>query len=451
MTARTLPSSQVAEYSVLGAVLLRPDVFDELPTVGEDFLNPRNRLVWDAMVALREKRRAIDPTTLEAELDGGGHLSAVGGQAYLGKLALAVPTASNVEHYVAILRERRLARDLIQTCSEIVGKAYQSEDGSDEILTEAMGALGRLEIGLPDTGTNIGQVVRDRFTELGKVAEAKARGESGLTGIPTGIEALDKILCGLKFGRVTIIAARPAMGKSALALGVSRHAAENGFPPHVFSLEDTRDAYADRSLAQVSGMSAEEIAACNYSRENITRLSIAAQHYWSLRGRWMVDDRSGLSAEEIIRAVRRRRRDNGTRLVVVDYLQLLRPPKGAKGPYESVTGNINLLADAAKNDGLAYVVLCQLSRKLEEREDKRPRMADLRDAGPIEERSKCIVGIYRGAYYGEASPKLDKDASGAMPTAEQWERRCELIILKNSNGVTGRVWTRWDGPTLTIS
>jgi replicative DNA helicase len=162
---------------------------------------------------------------------------------------------------------------------------------------------------------------------------------------------------------------------------------------------------------------------------------------------WLLDSRSGISADEIIRSVRRRKRENGTKIVIVDYVQLVKKPKGA-GPHEALTEIVTAFSDAAKQDGLAYVVMSQLNRELEKRTDKRPQLSDLRESGSLEERAKCVVGVYRGSVYGKPQKNVDWDPSKERePTDEEFKTTAQLIVLKNSNGRTGLVKAHWHGPT----
>jgi replicative DNA helicase len=178
------------------------------------------------------------------------------------------------------------------------------------------------------------------------------------------------------------------------------------------------------------------------------------------RNSWLFDDRSGITADEIVRSVRRRKKDNRTKVVIVDYIQLVRKPHPRMSSHEALGETITTLADAAKQDGIAYVVMSQLNRELEKRDDKRPLLADLRESGSLEERSKCVVALYRGCVYGEPKRDIDFDCECPQntkshyckpPSESEFESRVELHILKNSNGRTGKVTAHWHGPTTRMS
>lgn len=448
MTTRVLPHSLEAEASVIGAVMIRPTLKGEISLDEDDFHDPRHRVVWGALARLADKHRAIDETTLESELRDEGKFEAIGGFALLSHLANLVPTADNVAHYVEIVRDKRLTRDIILACAEVAGMGYGYQEGADELLGEAMRRLSEIAVGSGDETSTIGSIIRERFKELGEVAAAKARGEVGVVGLPTGIANLDRKLAGgIQRGIVTVGCARPGHGKSSFGLTVARAVAQAGLGVHVFSLEDTREVYSDRAMAVESYIAAERIRSVDFRDGELAKLGIAAQTYWALRDRWKVDDRSGIGADELVRAVRRHARENKTALVVVDYIHLLNWPRDARREDQAITRNMKTLADAAKADRMAYLVLSQLNRECEKRDDKRPRLSDLRESGGLEERSRCVLAFYRGCMYGPPGGD-DKDSHGMPPTEEQWQRRLEIGILKQSQGQTGRVWASFDAPTL---
>jgi replicative DNA helicase len=315
--------------------------------------------------------------------------------------------------------------------------------------------------GRADDAASIGTLVRRRLRELDELAAARARGETALTGVPTGIAALDRKLGGWQFGVVNLLAGRPAMGKSAVALAGAEAAAGAGYGVHVFSLEDSWRAYADRNLARRSGVPAERIRSVELQRQDFAPLVTATAALKRI-DRWVLDDRGGLSAHEIIRAVRRKREELQTRLVIVDYVQLVRraPRLDENAALDEI---MTAFAAAAKDDGgrVAWLVLSQLNRKVEERTDKRPHLSDLRGSGALEERSKVAVGLYRGAYYhSEPQKEIDYECSCMgkapasacphRPSEEDFERQMQVLLLKNNNGETGRVFATWSGPTMEI-
>jgi replicative DNA helicase len=242
------------------------------------------------------------------------------------------------------------------------------------------------------------------------------------------------------------------MGKSSLGLSIADACSAGGFGVHVFSLEDTEESYSDRVLSRTSDIPAETL---RNSDLNVGQCSAVARGSMGLKGRrWLVDGRSGLTAEEIVRSVRRHKRANATNVVIVDYVQLV---KGAPRlqRHEALTEIVTTLADAAKQDRMAYIVMSQLNRQIEQRQDKRPQLADLRESGSLEERAKCVIGLYRGSYYGEPTKGVDYHDTwpghSYPPSGDEWARAAQLCVLKNSNGRTGTVWADWHGQTTRLS
>jgi len=234
------------------------------------------------------------------------------------------------------------------------------------------------------------------------------------------------VLGGYQRGIITLVAARPAVGKSLLAMISTRAAAEAGVGTAVFSLEDTEDAYADRLLSHAAKLPTDKIRGCRFTRDEMHRLRDGAEKV-AAGAQWIIDNRSGISAEEVVRCVRRDAADNNTGLVIVDYIQLIRSETGDREPRAVVSHAMEVFMDAAKRDNMAYLVLSQLNRGCEAREDKRPILSDLKESGSLEERSKAAVMLYRDSIYDTRAP-MDE---------------IELLVRKNSNGRTGVVKAGW--------
>jgi replicative DNA helicase len=210
-------------------------------------------------------------------------------------------------------------------------------------------------------------------------------------------------------------------------------------------------AYADRTLARTSDVAAEDLRNARLDRGGCDRIARAQMR---LRGRrWIVDGRSGITADEIVRGVRRHRKDNRTSVALVDYVQLVKRRPGLSA-HDALTEIITVLADAAKHDGMAYVVASQLNRQLESRQDKRPQLVDLRESGSLEERAKCVIGLYRGSVYGGPVKGVDWDPDwegrDRPPGDDEYTAQIQLCVLKNSNGRTGTLFAKWNGPTTRI-
>lgn len=429
------------EQSVIGAILLDPTTLSLLPTLEtEDFQTLAAKYAWQAIRNLEAKALPVDVVTVGTELERQG-VGDVVGFAWLGECAMRVPIVSNAIEYARLIRESSLKNRVLRDLAHLIGAKDDPEVSGPELLTQALKALSKFDAEQPEQSSPIGDIVLRRIKQLDQIAKGEMQ-----TGYPTGIAKLDEKLGGWQPGIVSLVAARPAMGKSSLGLATADVATAAGYGVHLFSLEDTESAYADRSMSRTSGVAAETIRSCNFQRGEMAALNDATRKLGRRKG-WLVDGRSGVTADEIVRSVRRRKRENDTRIVIVDYIQLVKRPS-RMSPHEALSEIITTLADAAKQDGLAYVVMSQLNRELEKREDKRPQMSDLRESGSLEERAKCIVGVYRGSVYGDPKPNVDYDPKQtSAPSKEQFEQTVQLLVLKNSNGRTGLVKAHWHGPT----
>jgi replicative DNA helicase len=466
MQQRKLPQNDDVEASILGGILVRSDLLVQLDTLEiDDFANLKHRVVFEAMRNLETRNQPIDVVTVEHEVERAGKLDALGGVAFLGEIALRVPTVDNVVAYARIVQDLSMARRLAFAASEIVERCYAPDVEPAELLGEALGRLAQIDRAKHDSMISVGELTRRRFVELDALATKRGAGELALTGAPTGIAALDRKIGGYQFGIINLIAGRPAMGKSAVAKAAARAGNDVGYGVHVFSMEDSRTTYADRLLAGESGVSAEKLRQANLEGKHdgvsdYARVGTAATSLGK-RTNWEIDDRKGLSAIEIVRAVRKHKKRLGTRVVIVDYLHLVRRNPRLE-EHQALDEIMTTFANHIEPDE-AWLVLSQLNRKLEERNDKRPQYGDLRGSGAIEERSKIIIGLYRGVVYG-GQPKreidYDCDCNDQMIasrlcthglTHAEWASQLQAVVIKNNNGEAPcRVFASWRGETLEV-
>lgn len=456
-------SRDIIERSILGGVLLDPAVLRLVPNLEvDDFANWRAKAVWAAYRTMEAENTPIDPTTVLSELERAGKLESVT-VAWVGDCAAEVPTSKNVEEYAAQLRDMALVTRITQATATIAEEAKRL--GGADLLAVAYEQLAKLSVDEPDRARTIGEVVRSRFIELEEIAARRERGESAMTGYPTGSAELDAKISGWQPGILQLVAARPGMGKSSMGLATANAATAAGHGVHYFSLEDGDAAMADRALARDSDIAATKIRSADFSRDEMGRLARSAAVLWK-RKNWLFDSRSGLTVDEIVRSVRRRRREIDTRVVIVDYAQKIRPPRQERGSRQHLDENavltqvVEALADAATQDGIAYVLMSQLNREVEKRVDKRPQMSDMRGSGSLEQCAKIIVGLYRGAYYGTKPIKeIDwvcdcpkgYDTCAHTPSIDEWERTIQLCVIKQNQGPTGVIYAHWHGPTTRIS
>lgn len=435
------------EHAVIGGVLLCPDVLVDLDWLESDhFGSSGARAAWTAIRNLEASGNPIDFVTVLEAMQKQGAGADEKSEALLGECVRNVPSVDNVMQYAEQVRSEAISR---RVRIELQRLAMLPGDGA-ELLSMAMAAISGLDTSLPESTPTIAEIVKRRLRQLEEIARRRDEHGDALTGYPTGIAKLDALLGGWQPKIVSIVCARPAMGKSSLGLATADASSKSGAGVHLFSLEDTEEAYADRTVSRSSGVAAESMRRSELKRADISALSTAVRDVTGRR--WLVDSRSGITADEIVRAVRKHKRANDTRVVIVDYVQLVKAPRGIHSRHEQLSEIVTTLADAAKADGVAYVVMSQLNRDLEKRPDKRPLMSDLRESGSLEERAKCVVGIYRGSYYGKTPTKgVDYDPTEPAPSAYDFARQVQLLVLKNNNGRTGPVMATFDGPTTRMS
>ncbi len=450
-----------AEASVLGGVLLRESLLEKLGLEVPDFHHPRHQYVWQAMHGCRAQALPIDPVTVAAELkrtgkagpfSGGGEDDS-GALAFLGLLALRVTGEDSARHHAQIVKRHRVLRDLREAVGRIKDTIDSPDNVDDDALTGeaavqwAIGELRAVRVEAIEDGTiDVPRLVRERLREYEAIAEAKLRGVPALIGYPTGVKALDEVIGGYLPGPPIVIAGRPGMGKSSLIRAATSACARKSIGTHTISLEDTRARFADRVIAEESGVAITTLRDGTLDRGQMSELRNAIGRLFT-RSTWKVSDRS-MTARDVVACWRRHGEANDTKLVAVDYLQKIRKRDARMSEYEHVSESMGVMADAAKDDGIALLVGSQLNRDCERRDDKRPQLADMRGGGPIEELAKLVLGVYRGAKYDSAPT----DADDFPGTPEEWFTTMEILILKNNDGVDScRVFARWDGPTTTVS
>ncbi len=426
-----------AELALIGSALVDGKTLDQVFTRPEEFGNHLRSRIWATMRALRDRGSAIDELTVEAALPESVRESV---RSELVRALTQPAVLSNVEHYAKIVNASHTTRRVLSVCAEVSEQHRRLGLEGPELLDSLLAKSTAIDTDKPSQAMPIGDLVRERFGQVAEAFDAFHAGKRHLVGVTSGIAKLDEFLCGFPVGVLTVIAGRPGMGKSALGVTISDAATpESG--AHVFSLEDARWAYGDRIVARHCNISAQQIRSGRMSAEQFKAYQMAAEAYHGRAG-YLVDDQSGVSAEDIARRIRREKRSNNTRIVIVDYLQLIKRPRHARSLHEANGYNVNYLADVADNEGIALILMSQLNRSVEETQDKIPSLRHLRESGTIEERAKCVVFCYRPHYYGLPAPAGYSDAGH--------EASIDLIVAKNSNGRLGTVKCRWDGPTTRV-
>jgi replicative DNA helicase len=440
---RVLPHRPAAEASILGGVLLRPEVLALLSTLEpDDFYDPRHKIVFEAIRGLEAASKPIDVVTLETEIERMGKLEAIGGVAFLGELALRVPTADNVEAYAADVVDARVLRDVAVRLSEIVEEIYLDDTSGEEIIHLTNASLMQIRVAAEAPVLTMGQLAATEADRVVADVQARARGELVYAGVPTGVSAIDERCGGNPIGVMTLVIARPATFKTSVAMSFAKAAKTIADMDSLLcSYEDAGLSFGQRALAQETGFATERIRA--------RKLDAGADLGAFVRGagRAMARqesflDCSGWSVEQLVRRVRRenvRRVSLGKprlRQILVDYIQKMPTPEWARTRDEGVSHISRVLSTFASTDDLAVVAFCQLNRDVEKRDDHRPRLSDIRDSGSLEQDGKMIYGIYYPCKY---------DAKNHD------ESELYMLVLKNAQGAAGGELRLYlDAPTHSI-
>lgn len=420
-----LPSDVDLELSILGGILIKPDVLRTLNAEVDDFYDPRCRAVFAAMRNLEARGVAIDVVLVGDELDKEGKLEPIGGFAFLGECGLRVPTADSVHHYAAALRQHRISRQAALDLAEIVLEIRQRRVAGSDVIARIRGVHDSLAESQPTvTKITMGEAAQRVMEQAVKMHDLRAAGVDVHPGVPTGLRKIDQLLGGIPKGVLTLVAGRPGNGKTTLMQTIARYVGRSNDAPLFYSYEDSNESFGQREIASAVGVATHRLRALDFHRGEWERVTQEAPKVYRRRT-WLVQS-SGLTVDKLCADVRRERqqaKDRGERcggLVIVDYLQ--RMPTAGKAEYHHELGRIcNALVDLAATEGIAVIAGSQLNRNLESRESKVPQLSDLRDSGRLEELSKVVLAVYRPGKY--------------VPTADPAE--LQVHILKNHQGETG--------------
>jgi replicative DNA helicase len=420
---RPLPQNLEAERSILGAVLLDNHALNAAVQIlrSEDFFLSQHRHIFERMVQLSEKQQAIDTITLMEDLARCGELEAAGGVAYLSQLADGLPRVTNVDQYSRIVKEKSILRRLIHSTAAIQEQAFASGDDADVILDRAESKIFQLAEDRVKAGLiGVKDLVKDGFERLEKIFSEGRR----ITGLATGYGGLDNETAGLQPSELIILAARPSMGKTALALNIAENVGlRQREPVAIFSLEMSKESLLLRLLASEARVDAHKFRTGHMSRDDWSKVTGALANLGEAPI-W-IDDSASSTVLEMGAKARRLKRDRGLSLMIVDYLQLVVPTGSGRqtNRQEEVSGMSRALKGLAKELKVPIVVLSQLTRA-PEREDRKPQLADLRESGAIEQDADVVLFINRPNFYKTDIPEEDR-------------AKAELIIAKQRNGPTG--------------
>ncbi len=434
---RLPPQSLEGEMSVLGGILLENEALNKALELlrPEDFYRESHRKIFSALIELSEQGEPADLVTLTAALQKNGDLQAVGGSTYLGTLVDYVPTAANIVYYCRLVKEKALSRQLIHVATEIATRGYdggeieQTLDWAEKSIFEISGMKSR------PSYFSTREIMKETFKNIEKLFERKEL----ITGVPTGFTDLDHMTAGLQSSDLVIIAGRPSMGKTAFILNIVEHAgvfADPAVPVLVFSLEMSKEQLVQRMLCSVSRVDASRLRTGNLVDTDWSKLTNGASML--SEAPIYIDDTPGITVLELRAKARRLKAERNLGLVVVDYLQLMQG-HNAESRQQEISEISRSLKALAKELNVPVIALSQLNRSLENRTDKRPIMADLRESGAIEQDADVIMFIYREAVYCE-------DCRSRERTCEKGhEKDAEIIVGKQRNGPIGTVHLTFRG------
>lgn len=423
------PHSTEAEQSILGGLMLDNEAWIKVGDLvtERDFYRDDHRRIFRAISGLLEKDVPADVVTVFEEIEKSNQVDQTGGLAYLGEIANATPSAANIRSYARIVRDKSILRSLIKTCDEVSGDAFNP---AGREVGDILDTAERKIFEIAEFGANTRRKTETLSGALGQainqISELYDRNNpSDVTGIATGYIDLDHLTSGLQRGDMVVIAGRPSMGKTALAMNIAEHVAVDlKQPVLVFSLEMSAPQLAMRFLSSRSRVDLARLRSARLTDEDWDKLTVALSelHLTSLH----IEENGMITPNELRAKARRIHREcHGLGLIVIDYIQMISSPQNAENRATELGSISRLLKGLAKELDVPLIALSQLSRKVEERTDKRPMMSDLRESGAIEQDADLIMMIYRDDYY---TKEMSKDPGVT-----------EVIIGKHRNGPTGDV------------
>lgn len=426
----TPPHSIESEQSVLGSIFLDPETVVNVLEYLEpkDFYRKNHQIIFDAIMTLYNRNDAIDVVTVTNELENKDQLENVGGLDYLGEIATFVPTAANVEYYAKIVEEKSILRNLIRSATDIVKQGYDENDQLAVILDSAEQSILQVSERRNRSGfIRISDVVNESLKNI----ELLSQQSGDVTGIPTGYIALDKMTAGLQPEELIILAARPAVGKTAFALNIAQNVATKADQVvAIFSLEMGAESLVNRMLCAEGNIDAGHLRTGQMSEEEWSNLIMAMATLG--QSKIFIDDTPGIRIAEIRAKARRLKQEQGNLgLIVIDYLQLIEG-NNRESRQQEVSEISRQLKKLAKELKVPVIALSQLSRGVEQRQDKRPVLSDIRESGSIEQDADIVAFLYRDDYY-------EREGSEESEESEFENNVVEVIIEKNRSGARGTV------------
>ncbi len=419
---RLPPQNTEAEEAVLGGILIDPDAIIRVATFlrPEDFYREKLGWIFDTALALHERREPIDFLTVCDELERRGQLDEIGGAAFITTLINAVPTSIHAEHYARIVERTATRRRLIEAAGQIAALAYQEAEDVDEVVDRAEQVLfGVSERRISRELVPIKQILSEYYDRI----EYLTRHRGEMIGIPTGFNDLDKLLGGLQRSDLIILAARPSVGKTSLALTIA-HSAAKRYRQRIafFSLEMSNEQVVQRLISSETGINAQRLRRGEIEENEWRRFMKAAGDLAETY--FYIDDTPGISAQELRTKARRLHAEVGIDLLVVDYLQLMRGDFRSENRVQEISSISRALKALARELNVPILAISQLSRSVESRADRKPILSDLRESGALEQDADVVIFIYREEMYNENTER---------------KNLADIMVAKHRNGPTGTV------------
>lgn len=440
VVSQQIPHDSEAEKAVLGAVFLDPEAIIDASDVlqPDDFYEHANRIVFQAMLNISDREEVIDPVTLQDELKKNNQVDDIGGIAYITELSMATPTAAHVTYYAKIVKRKAILRNLISTSQRIIQNAIEGSDDVTDILDDAESQIMGVSQDNASGGfKSIHDVLNTAMEEINSIPDDG----NMVTGLPSGFSELDKMTTGFHDDELIILAARPGVGKTAFALNVAQFVGlKTDKTVAMFSLEMGAEQLVQRMLASEGLIDSQHLRTGQLTDEEWRKLVVAAG---SLDNTSIyIDDTPGIKMSEIRAKARRLAKEKGNLgLIVIDYLQLIEGPR-SESRQQEVSAISRQLKKLAKELHIPVIALSQLSRSVEQRQDKRPVLSDIRESGSIEQDADIVAFLYRDDYYRD---ERDEDDEGEVE-AEEDNGEVEVIIEKNRSGTRGTVKLMFSKP-----
>ncbi|SHJ40821.1 replicative DNA helicase [Parasporobacterium paucivorans] len=423
---RVLPHSVEAEKSVIGSMMMDEDAVAKASEilVADDFYGRQYGVVFDAMVEMYNQGKPVDLITLNNKLKEKDVPPELAGIEFIKELLEAVPTSANIKHYAEIVHEKAMLRRIIKITDEISNECYMGRDSLENILNETeRRVFGLIQTNSENSFITIRQIV---MNVLDKIEEA-SKSKSIVTGVPTGFTDLDYKTAGLQPSDLVLIAARPSMGKTAFVLNIAEHLAfKKNMGVAIFSLEMSKEQLVNRLFAQESRVDSQAIRTGKLSESDWEKLIDSANVIGN--SKLVIDDTPSIGVAEMRTKCRKFKLENDIQLIVIDYLQLMSGGKRSDNRQQEISDISRALKGLARELNVPIIALSQLNRALEQRQDRRPMLSDLRDSGAIEQDADVVMFLYRDEYYHPDT----EDKSVA-----------EVIIAKQRNGPVGTIKLMW--------